>query len=204
MTRFCAKCAQTLSITDFGIAKNRRDGISCWCKACNRQSVQRYRNTAEGAKKHRQRETKRYADNPDPIKNRARAYYQSVDKEIRNQKSRAYTKSREICPVFAMWRRLQISEWGKKNRAKSLAKTNRRRAAMLHATPPWLTAIHLAQIQEMYDVSAMLERQTGRKYNVDHIVPLQGRTVRGLHVPWNLQVMHERENFSKGNKLVEA
>jgi hypothetical protein len=69
----------------------------------------------------------------------------------------------------------------------------------INATPIWLTAIHKAQIQEMYDVAIAKTMQIGIKHDVDHIVPLLHDLVSGLHVPWNLQILTASENRQKSN-----
>lgn len=85
-----------------------------------------------------------------------------------------------------------------KNQTKYVAARARRRASQKLATPSWLTTIHKAQIQEMYDIACAREMQTGIKHHVDHIVPISGKNVSGLHAPWNLQVITATENLIKG------
>ena len=65
-------------------------------------------------------------------------------------------------------------------------------------TPQWLTADDWATIRALYREAARLTRETGELHVVDHIVPKIGGIVTGLHVPWNLQVMHWRDNSRKG------
>ena len=96
-----------------------------------------------------------------------------------------------------------VKKWQKDNLDKDAAKTAKRRAAKLKALPNWLTKEELEQIKELYTCAQMFKLYTGEEYHVDHIIPLQGENVCGLHVPWNLQVIPAKENLSKSNKLQE-
>ena len=82
---------------------------------------------------------------------------------------------------------------------KLLARTANRRAAKDQRTPPWLDDIHRMEIESIY-VYCKSMRDIGIKMAVDHIVPLRGKSVSGLHVPWNLQLLHEMDNSRKGNR----
>lgn len=69
------------------------------------------------------------------------------------------------------------------------------------ATPSWLTSGQKQDIAAIYEHMRDCKAVTGEDYHVDHIVPLKGETVCGLHVPWNLQVMPADVNISKSNSL---
>jgi hypothetical protein len=91
--------------------------------------------------------------------------------------------------------------WRQANPHKLREQNVQRQAGQRKAQPKWLTPIDLCLIQEMYDVARAKTMQTSIKHNVDHTVPLKGQTVCGLHVPWNLQVITEAENKSKGHRF---
>jgi len=70
-----------------------------------------------------------------------------------------------------------------------LARHHLRRAAALPG--------YEAEIREIY-------RNCPEGHEVDHIVPIKGMNVSGLHVPWNLQYLPVAENRAKGNKFKDA
>ncbi len=78
----------------------------------------------------------------------------------------------------------------------------KRYAKKLKATPPWLTEEHFDLMKMEYEKAHYLTEVTGVKWEVDHIIPLQGQNISGLHVPWNLRVITKEENVRKNNKVI--
>jgi len=93
----------------------------------------------------------------------------------------------------------RAKEWAKQNPESTRERNARRRAARLRATPRWLTSEHRKMMQEVYREAALLTKTYGEAYHVDHVVPLKGADVCGLHVPWNLQVLPAWLNIMKSN-----
>ena len=79
-----------------------------------------------------------------------------------------------------------------------------RRRRFRQATPKWLSAEQKLEIRLKYRLAIELSRRTGVRHAVDHVVPLHGETVCGLHVPWNLEVLTQDENLKKYNKLLDT
>jgi hypothetical protein len=88
-----------------------------------------------------------------------------------------------------------------KNRAKINAYLKTRRLKKLQRTPAWLNEDDLWMIEQAYELAQFRYQLTGVLWQVDHIVPLQGVLVSGLHVPHNLRVITAYENRSKSNKF---
>lgn len=78
------------------------------------------------------------------------------------------------------------------------AKSAMRRSTRLQRTPAWADG---EAIKALYDLALRKEQETGIPHQVDHIVPLRGKFVSGLHVEYNLQILTEFENNSKGNRF---
>lgn len=95
------------------------------------------------------------------------------------------------------------AEWARRNRGRVLAWCRARQLAKIQRTPSWLSEYELWVIEQIYDLAAARTKLLGFQWHVDHIVPLRGKTVSGLHVPWNLQVIPGSENSRKGAKLYE-
>lgn len=100
--------------------------------------------------------------------------------------------------------RLRNKKYRSENLALGAAKTARYRAAQEKRTPNWLTDDDLWLIEQAYELAALRTKTLGFVWDVDHIVPLRGTLVSGLHTPSNLRVIPASTNRSKRNKFEVA
>lgn len=91
-------------------------------------------------------------------------------------------------------RREQKKEYFKKNKREFVRRTAEYRARLIKAQPDWLTEEHKKQIADIY-------KNCPKGFHVDHIIPLKGKNVCGLHTPWNLQYLTATENKRKNNRV---
>jgi hypothetical protein len=216
-TKTCKGCAQVKVLSLFHKHKQMADGHLNFCKVCfyEKAKANRAANPDSRKAEHaRNRERKGFM-----------TWVQYTVKRNENPKSRAdvcrdsnikhkdrltaYRKEYEkankerIAAVRAarLIERREVKRlWRKNNLGLVLADCAKRRAAKLKRTPKWLTPFDKLKIECLYQLASMRNRESDRKWHVDHIIPLQGAFVSGLHVPDNLRVILAIDNMRKNNQ----
>lgn len=98
----------------------------------------------------------------------------------------------------------KVRAWDQRYRENNLAllnaKAKRYVLARERRTPKWLTPDDLWMMEQAYELAALRSTLFGFPWHVDHVLPLHGRVVSGLHVPHNLQVIPGSENRAKSNR----
>lgn len=131
---------------------------------------------------------------------RRRAYYEANKEQLRKKARDKYD------PEYSAQKWQKYSQSGKDKERNLLRKaylSNRTMAYLTRkslAMPSWLDENQLKEIEHYYWLARDLKSVSGQVYHVDHIIPLRGKNVCGLHVPWNLQVLPADLNIKKSNK----
>lgn len=139
------------------------------------------------------RERKWFKENPEKVKAYAKAHFER-NREEKIAKLKAWCETNPDRHLAAK------REWYARNPHMNAAYASKRRAAEFQATPVWAD---FDKIAAFYEEARRLTVETGIEHHVDHIIPLRGKTVCGLHVHTNLRVIPATENLRKRNKLPE-
>lgn len=115
-----------------------------------------------------------------------------ANENIKNIRRKSYQKHKEAAL-------LTKKVYREKNKGKINAFCAARKKVVKQRTPSWLTDFDRIKIRCMYQLSAMYTRENNESWHVDHVIPLQGVMVSGLHVPNNLQVIRGLDNIKKKN-----
>ena len=160
----------------------------------------------------------RYHADPEKTREKVKAKYAKNAEKLRAQRRALYVANREAEKAIAKvrsaeWRKNNPDhagskaakrKWKQDNPAKVRADTVKRRTAKMRRTPPWLTTEELWLVEQAYELAALRTKIFGFGWHVDHVLPLQGKFVSGLHVPENLQVIPGVENVRKANRFMPA
>ena len=181
--KHCSKCNVEKPLEMFSKCSANKDGLHRWCKDC-----------AKVAKK------EWYAKNVESERTKAMQHHYEN-----------YEKNKErIIKTVSDWQKTNKEKYRKiakkcyeKTKHKRFAWQALARAAKRNAVPKWVNGELKQEIQKFYVEARAKTKETGINYEVDHIVPLMGDNVCGLHVPWNLRVITRFENRSKANRFKE-
>lgn len=198
----CIRCRRFLPLEAYGKYSRKKDGLRADCKEClNSRAVERNSVRREEI---RNRVNKWASQNRDKTRN-----YYHVGKESRREQRRKQSRLyREANPEKC---KAQARKTYLKNRDRVLERTKNRpkhinvyytrmyQLRRSRACPKWLSAEQRKEIKWYYEMARFMSESFLVNFHVDHIVPLKGKTVCGLHVPWNLQILTATENCEKSN-----
>jgi len=185
--RICTKCSQSKPETAF--ARNGKNGLHTGCKRCACEAAKMWRASNPEAAKERDRLKHEKHRESNLIRMRE---YNVANAEKRGEIERArYEREKDNIKE-------RVAKYRKDNPSLIRAWNNGRRANEKRATPGWADYQGIAKF---YSVATETSVATGEKHHVDHIIPLNGKLVCGLHVQHNLQVISATENLKKGHRF---
>jgi hypothetical protein len=128
-------------------------------------------------------------ENAEHYKKKKRQYLDREDTQLAARK-----RTRRWVEENPERKREQDKKFAEENRGLVNSYKSARRARMRKAIPPWQTEQDKILIRQIYDECDRISKETGIRHEVDHIVPLWGKVVTGLHVPNNLRIITAKEN----------
>ncbi|HEY2781980.1 MAG TPA: hypothetical protein VGI90_14450 [Steroidobacteraceae bacterium] len=166
--------------------EENREGMNARRRAAYAANLKQARADARSRKK------VRYAQNPEKYRNLARNDRTKPGAKVREAAAQKLWAERNPHRRKAAQRRWYQRHLEHARLQLAISQANRRRR--------YVSWANVNAIATLYADAALLTRTTGRSHVVDHIIPLRGRKVSGLHVESNLRIVERSENARKSNK----
>jgi len=219
VNKVCTVCCVEKPLSAFYARKQMLDGHRSECKECvltrngkwrsanpeaYKASTDKHYSTnkeriLESGKEYRERNRaeilarrrERYASNPAPHKASVKRSAAKNPERVKAALERFHASNPEYKGAYN-------TQYYKENRTQCIALAKKREAYMKQQSKivAGLTQAHKAEVNAMYEFC-----QVFAGHEVDHIVPVQGKSVTGLDVPWNMQILTITENRRKSNKF---
>jgi hypothetical protein len=170
-SKVCSMCKSNKPLAMFSPDVRTRSGVQSRCKPCQAAVCKTLRTS-------------------NPEKHQA-AVKTSTQKHYAAKLKRNAAYRLDNPEKIAAWKRQDRL----KNRGRVLADNAYRRAATKQRTVAWA---NLATIKSIYEEAQQISMLVGEWYHVDHVIPLMGKNVCGLHFEGNLQIIPAIENLRKG------
>jgi len=182
LQKLCNRCKQDKPAGEFYANKRMKDGLNTFCIECHKAD-----NVA-----------RKIINRADPV------FLVQERKQAKKNRSPKQNQYNELTKIWREKNQVHVKNYSKQYRDShkdyfSFA-CQKRKITLLNRTPSWLTEDELWIIKEAYSLSALRTKMLGFSWHVDHIIPLRGKNVSGLHVPENLQVIPAIYNLRKTNK----
>lgn len=209
MLKTCCKCHQQKPFSQFSKRAAAKDGLMSACKQCEALRMAEWYD--KNAERQRARALERYSERKPEIQAVQAAYRTKHRAEINAQIARyrktpeGKRKKSEQDRRYASGNPAAVAEYGRRYRGKHpekiAAHVQARRAARLQAVNNQDCEFLQLVSQEANRLAKLRGALTGFPWEVDHVIPLRGKTASGLHNPFNLQVIPRSENRRKSNRL---
>lgn len=187
-TKKCTKCGEEKLLSAYSKQVKSKDGLKHHCKQCIAVESKRYRDeNKEKIALSRKEWAKR---NKELLSEKHKEYYRTNRDSILTR-VKSYTNNNKKAVLHRQ------KTWRQSNKDRSNYHNARRRAIKNQATPLWADT---SAVSDFYTMAKAFNLYTGNEYHVDHIVPLNSKTVCGLHCESNLQILLSTDNHIKGNR----
>lgn len=170
----CSKCKKEKSINDFHKNKKGKFGLKSHCKSC------------------------------------CSTIAKNEPKQLRQVATRNYRKNnkQKVNTINKLWRCLnpnKINSANKKWRDANLGVVSRLSKSRKKQIKQATIGKFDKELNLIYQNAIELEKLDNLPRHVHHVIPLQqyNNIVSGLHVPWNLEILTEKEHYVEHRKLEE-